>query len=137
MNGGLKKIILDMEGAGLKAAAERVRYLDSETGDGEDPIRPASLQSLAGLLTKYDLRTPDITATGDGDMCASWKYADGSSLNMEFLDGGIRFLLMYGRIGSTLRHSLGGTMPADEMVEFVGCHLPTGRRLETPMSQRG
>lgn len=137
MDKDMEKIVIGMEMAGLKAAAERVRYLVDETGDEEEPIRPGSLQSLAGLLTKYDLRTPDITATGDGDMCASWKYADGSSLNMEFLEDGVRFLLMYGRIGNTLRHSLGGMMPPDEVVEFVGCHMPTGRTIETPMSQRG
>ncbi|MYB46981.1 MAG: hypothetical protein F4X71_04495 [Cenarchaeum sp. SB0662_bin_33] len=119
---GDTEVIDALEGHGLVAIANRLKYLYGITEEDEEDVKLNSLRGFAVFVIKNrNVHTPQITITDDGLIQAVWKHPQQGTLVMDFHESGdIAFTLLYGRWDQeTERYKLIGELPQDQAILHV------------------
>lgn len=119
---GDAEVIDALEGYGLVAIADRLKYLYDVTEEDEEDVKLNSLRGFAVfIINNRNVHTPQITVTDDGLIQAVWKHPQQGTLVMDFQESDdIAFTLLYGRWDQrTKRHKLIGELPQDQAMLHV------------------
>ena len=124
-------VVAALSFAGLRSAADRIKYLHRVTldhGSGEPRIVLPSLRELAlFLLTQQQLADPDIGLSPDGLLSAEWNSSERGIVAMIFLPGGrIQFAAVSAARGTGRSIRVSGVLPKDEVLLAVRRFSPGG-----------